>query len=119
MQSYIIETQVPTISIQAPTKLENASISDTTIVVMDDTGVLASSVNLSSSTASYSNLVCTQTSTTRVDCTVQIDDTGDISVSVTDRVGNNNSTTETGYVIDIISPLVSINTPVVAYSGNQ
>lgn len=55
---------------------------------MDDTGILAAAVNLSSSTASYSNLMCTQTNPTRVDCTVQIDGSGGVTVSVTDRAGN-------------------------------
>lgn len=79
-QSFTIETTLPTISLIAPTKIDNAAITDTTIVVMDDTGILANTVSLSSSTASYTNLVCTQTNPTRVDCTVQIDGSGDIAV---------------------------------------
>lgn len=118
-QSFVIETGAPTITFNAPTKIDNNAITDTTLTIMDDTGILAAAVNLSSSTASYTNLICTQTNPTRVDCTVQIDGSGNIAVSVTDGAGNTNTGSETGYIIDTDSPDVTINSPIGVYSGNQ
>ena len=43
----MIDTVAPIVAISAPTKLDNASIGDTTIVVTDETGVSSSDVSVS------------------------------------------------------------------------
>ncbi len=62
------------VTINAPTKILNNSITDTTIVVTGAAWVFATWVSIDpTSTASASNLICNQISSTRVECTVQID----------------------------------------------
>ncbi|MCB9808981.1 hypothetical protein H6776_01135 [Candidatus Nomurabacteria bacterium] len=110
-QSFIIETILPTITVTAPTKADNAAITNTTITVQDDTAINAGDVSVVATNTvgsfSISNVSCTQTNTSRVDCTLQIDDhtgTGDIQINVTDVAGNTNTATETGYEIDVTPP---------------
>ena len=45
-QSYIIDTTPPVVTITAPTKLDNAAITDTTIVVTDETAVNVADVSV-------------------------------------------------------------------------
>jgi hypothetical protein len=74
-QSYIIDNNPAVITITAPTKLSGTGITNTTIEIIDDNGVLAGNVIIgaltTSTTSAYS---CSQTNTSTVDCTIQIDD---------------------------------------------
>lgn len=54
---------------------------------------------------------CTQTSITRIDCTIQIDDSGDLTVSADDLAGNTDTDTEPNYIIDTIPPIISLVVP--------
>jgi surface protein len=119
-QSFIIDTNPPTVLISAPTKLDNSAITDTTITVTDDVGVLANGVTVaSSSTATTSAFSCTQTSASRVDCTIHIDSSGDLVIDVVDKAGNTASRTELGYVIDTTAPVVTVATPPAITLANQ
>ena len=90
----------PIIEINAPTKFSTTSITDTTIVVTDDEAILVSKVKLrSSNTAGVLNFSCTQTSTTRVDCTLEITSSGDLRLRATDEVGNDSIKDENGYLV--------------------
>ena len=117
-QSFIIDEIPPTIEITAPTKINNAAITNTTIVIQDDIAINAADVEISAINTTddfaISNIVCTQINTSRVDCTLQIDAQsggGDIQVSVTDVAGNLASQTETGYVIDVTPPILELIGP--------
>jgi hypothetical protein len=48
----------------------------------------------------------------QVDCTISIDDTGDLTISAQDTSANTDEATEINYIIDLIAPnipSVSIN----------
>lgn len=111
-QSYIVDRIDPVIAIDAPTKLDNAPISDTTILITDDVGIDVSDVSIStSSTLNFSAVSCVQTSNLRVDCTIQIDDSGDLVVSADDVAGNNTIQSELDYIIDTTPPVLTLITP--------
>ena len=96
-----IDTTDPVITISAPTKTATQAITDTTIQVTDDTAVTAANVSVEgATTATTSNLVCTQTNPTTVDCTISIDSTGDLTIAATDDASNTGVAVETGYVIN-------------------
>lgn len=62
------------ITITAPTKIDNASITDTTITVTDDIAINVADVTIDPVTsAGYSAFNCVQTNPARVDCTIQVD----------------------------------------------
>jgi len=111
-QSYIIDTVAPVIVITAPTKLDNVAITDTTIIITDDTAIDISDVSVAwSSTVTSSSFSCSQTSITRVDCTISIDDSGDLTISADDLAGNNDMETEPNYIIDTTPPVITLIVP--------
>jgi len=111
-QSYIIDTTPPVVTITAPTKLDNAAITDTTIIVTDETAINVADVSIDwLSTVTSSLYSCTQTSPSRVDCTISIDDSWDLTISADDVAGNTDTETETDYIIDTIPPVISLLTP--------
>lgn len=55
--------------------------------------------------------VCTQTSVTRVDCTISVDSSGDLTITADDLAGNNDTETEPNYIIDTGIPVISLITP--------
>ncbi|MGB3023339.1 MAG: BspA family leucine-rich repeat surface protein [Candidatus Saccharimonadales bacterium] len=120
-QSFIIDTTAPTVAISAPTKLDNGSITDTTITITDNVGIVVADVAIGvGSTASISNLNCTQTSATRVDCTVHVNSSGSLVIEVSDKAGNTASATELGYVIDTTSPVVAVgNLPAITLANQS
>ena len=108
---YLIDSVAPVISITAPTKSSNATITNTTIRVTDDVGVSSSTVRVSG-TSTPNTLNCTQTSATRVDCTVHVTTSGTLTVNAADDVGNAaTQVSETGYAIDSVAPSISITAP--------
>jgi len=61
----------PAVVITAPTKLDNGSITDTTIQVTDAGGITAANVTVAgTTTATTSAFSCTQTDANTVDCTI-------------------------------------------------
>lgn len=109
--AFVIETNAPTITITAPTKQSNTAITSTTVTIFDDTRIDANDVSITTTNQtggfSISNVSCTQTNATRVDCTLQIDGndgTGDIRVTATDVAGNESNRSEVGYQIDTTPP---------------
>ena len=116
-QTYNIDTDTPTITITAPTKLKNSSITDTTIRVTDNYGIKASDVNVAAgSTVITSSFNCTQTNNTQVDCTTSIDGPADgaphdLQIIAEDLAGNSVSATESGYIIDTTAPAAPSTAP--------
>ncbi len=75
----------PVVAITAPTTTSPADITDTTISVTDELGVLAADVVVASTTtAGYSNFSCQQITATQVDCIIEITASGDLVISATD-----------------------------------
>ena len=118
MPGYLIipDTVAPVISITAPTKNSNTTITDTTVVVTDDKSILSSDIILGSgNTAGVSNLNCLQTSPAQVFCTLEITASGDLQITATDAAGNAQDANENGYVIapapDTEKPVISITAP--------
>ena len=117
------DTEKPQITINAPTKVSNATIVDTTIVVTDNEAIMASAVELgASNTAGTSNLNCTQTSVVQVDCTIDVTTSGDLHISATDEAGNAENIEEAGYQItppnlDTEKPQITINAPTKVSNG--
>lgn len=91
---YTIDQIDPEITITAPTKASTITISDTTVRITDNYLIALNGISITGGTAS-----CILTSPTEINCTVSIPLTGDLSVSATDRSGNNVSLVESGYVI--------------------
>jgi len=111
-QSYVIDTVAPIVTITAPTLIDNVIIADTTIVVTDDVAIDVWDVSVSgTSTLASSLFVCTQTSVTRVDCTISVDSSGDLTITADDLAGNNDTETEPNYIIDTGIPVISLITP--------
>lgn len=102
----------PTVTITAPTKLSNTSITDTTIRVTDDAGIPVANVVIGGgTTVPVSGYTCIQTSVTEVNCTISIDASGDLEITATDTGGNVASSSELGYVIDTTPATITINAP--------
>ncbi|MFZ6014785.1 MAG: peptidoglycan-binding protein [Patescibacteria group bacterium] len=109
---YIVDNTDPVVAITAVTKNYNASITDTTIQVTDDSGILAANVTVDgSTTATVTNFNCTQTDGKTVDCTISIDSSGDLTIAAVDYASNSDTDTETGYLIDDQAPVVTITAP--------
>lgn len=87
--SYIIERTPPVIVITAPTTSGTDGITDTTITVTDDVAVNANDVFIDGTSSSAARLFnCTQTSTTQVDCTIDIASSGNLVILARDRSDN-------------------------------
>ncbi len=124
-----IDNEAPVITITAPTKLSNASITNTTIVVTDNVGINAWDVLISWSwTVTASALVCTQSGSTIVNCTISIDDSWNLVISATDIAWNPSVETESWYFLDTIAPNVpsvsvnidapqTVDTPEISFSA--
>jgi len=112
----IEDTTEPVITITAPTKLNNGSITDTTITITDNYLVATGDISIWSWTVSASDLVCTQTSLTQVDCTISVDSTWDLVINASDVAWNTDTATEVTYIIDTVAPnapsiVVDVNPP--------
>ncbi len=109
--NYIIDSTRPVITITAPTKSSVTTITDTTIRITDNNAIASTSISISGS-ATPTSLVCVQTSSTRVDCTVSITTNGDLLVDATDVVGNSAlQTSEVGYFLNSLTPMIVITAP--------
>ncbi len=108
--SFVIDPIVPIITITAPTLVSNTWIANTTIRVTDNIWIYATGVNVwVETTAIVSNLSCTQTTSTQVDCTIQIDDDGDLVIKVEDLAKNTVSGIQVWYMIDTVYPVITLS----------
>ncbi len=117
-QVFVVDTVNPVVTITAPTKRSNRSITDTSIRVSDDHGIQLTHVQVDSAhtTVQYSAFSCVQTHSSQVDCTVSIDGPTDgnaytFAVSAEDRAGNRSQSQEGGYVIDVTPPAAPLTAP--------
>ncbi|MDD5738513.1 MAG: hypothetical protein PHY72_01095 [Candidatus Pacebacteria bacterium] len=105
--NYIIDTVTPFITITAPAKILNTSITNTTVHVFDDIGILSANVIVdASTTAGTSAFICMQTDQKTVDCAIHIDSSGSLTIRALDNGGNIATHIESGYLIDTIAPTV-------------
>ena len=108
MQGYQVTTSMgggdtmrSTITINAPTKISSSAITDTTIVIIDNEAIDAEMVSvLGDTTADVSNLSCTQTSSKRIDCSIDIASSGDLRLKAVDQAGNIAYRKMEGYLIN-------------------
>lgn len=119
----------PTITFNAPTKLKNSPITDSTVRIFYELGITPSNVALVGTNAS--NLNCTQTTSQQLDCTVSVNTTGSLQVRTSGLVSSTTATTtatEAGYIIDTIPPstpsiglntAAGINNPTVTFSSTD
>jgi len=117
-KNLVIDTTAPVIAITAPTHVSGANIADTTINVTDDHGLLASQVTATSSTAGYSNFICTQTDAVTVDCTIDITSSGDLTINSHDFASNLGTQTELGYTISTLAPIIVITAPTKIFNAD-
>lgn len=96
----------PNISFNAPTKIKNSPITNTTVVVQDFTGIDDADVS-----AVGGSVSCAQTNEFRVDCTSVVLVSGDLVVNAEDLAGNPSSSSSTGYVIENTDPVIQITAP--------
>lgn len=102
----VIDTTGPSIGFNAPKKVSNADITNTTVTVIDTGGVLVADVVV---TGGVKN--CTQTLSSQVSCTITISSSGTVSISATDSVGNDTNTSIPGYIIETVAPQIAISAP--------
>lgn len=125
-----IDTTLPNISITAPTKLDNASITDTSFTLTDTNGVDISSIVLGTGSLSASGLSCTPASgiATSVTCSVSIDTSGNFSVTASDVAGNTRTVYENNYIVDTLAPSTptvtvdtsaGVNTPTLTFASTD
>ena len=107
--SFIIDIVSPIWLFNVPTLLSHTGITNTTVTITDDIMIYATWVTLSwTTTANISNFSCVQINTTTVECSMQVNDDGDIVIQIEDYAGNIISVAQTGYVIDTIYPVINI-----------
>jgi hypothetical protein len=61
-------------------------------------------------TATYSSFNCVQTNPSRIDCTIQIDSSGDLEIDADDVAGNSANESEDNYIVDTVAPILSLVT---------
>ena len=116
----IVDATNPVITINPPTKLSNKNIDNIVITVTDNNGILAEDVSInSSSTGGPTNLVCTQSGTKKVNCTVMITKSGNLIINAVDEATNSASKMEDNFVIDRILPVVSITSDTPINNSNK
>ncbi|MDE1970513.1 MAG: peptidoglycan-binding protein [Patescibacteria group bacterium] len=109
---YVIDTTPPVVMITAPTLNSNDDITDTTIHVTDDNAIFAANVLVdASSTAFTHHYVCVQTDSKTVDCTIEIDTSGNVIVDATDAAHNTATQTQSGYILMHPGPSIHITPP--------
>ena len=95
------DASIPLITINAPTKIANEPIRNTTITVTDNTEIRATDVAIRDiTTAGIDNFNCAQSGSRQVTCTIDIISSGDLSLIATDAAGNVHLNTENDYVIN-------------------
>jgi hypothetical protein len=112
MGSVILDTTAPTLTITAPTKSSNTTITNTTIQAVDSNGLLAAKVTIdSSTTAGVTNYNCVQTNVNTVDCSIDIVSSGSLAIKAIDNVRNQIIVTESGYLISSVAPIIVVTAP--------
>ena len=115
-----VDATNPVITINPPTKLSNKNIDNIVITVTDNNGILAEDVSInSSSTGGPTNLVCTQSGTKKVNCTVIVTKSGNLIINAIDQATNSASKMEDDFVIDRVLPVVSITSDTPINSSNK
>lgn len=99
IEDYIIDLNLPVITINAPTKTSATTITDTTITITDDHLINITDVN-----ATGGVIVCVQTTQVQINCSASISESGDLTINATDASGNTVNKTETGYRITTGAP---------------
>ena len=112
----IADTTRPFILVDAPTKISNTTIRNTTLTIRDLVGINASDVIIrDNNTVGISNFNCQQIDTTTVNCTLDILTSGDLRIGATDRAGNVTYRSELGYQIsqssDTTRPFILVDAP--------
>ena len=106
----------PRITVDAPTKISDGPITDTTIVATDNQGLSRFGVTIRpDNEAGVENFNCVQTSTQRVDCTIDITSSGTLKLRVRDWEGNLAHINVDGYEIT----QVQNQQPELIHPGNQ
>ena len=110
------------IQIKSPTRVSNTTITDTTIIAQSPAGLSKNKVSIRpDNTAGVSNFNCTQTSNTRVDCTIHITSSGILRLKATDQAGNVSYKSKPGYEISAVSttrkPRITVYAPTKVSNG--
>ena len=105
IEGYIIDVQGPQITINAPTKTSSATITDTTLHIVDNYIVQAEDI-----TATGGVIQCSNTNSSTVDCTVSISDSGNLTINAVDSVNNESNAIEQNYLITGSVPAAFIPT---------
>ncbi len=101
----------PLITITAGEKIDTRPVTDTKVVVTDDTAIAVENVTVdATSIVTVTDFSCAQTSGTKVTCTMTIDGSGDLVIRAVDGHANVATVQESGYVIsrvvDVAKPKV-------------
>ncbi len=125
----IIVVPAPVINIIAPTVWSSWSIADTEIIVDWSGWVYATGVFIDSgTTAAVSDLICTQITSQRVECTINVNSSGVLRIKAVDRLETEWIASEWNYIVDEIPPSVpnvsvdtlwayNINNPQIMFSS--
>ncbi|USN57160.1 MAG: hypothetical protein H6766_01460 [Candidatus Peribacteria bacterium] len=115
--TFLIDTIAPVIGIVAPQLTYTGNITTTTITITDDIALVTGDVTVSLigvvGDLILQDVVCVQTYTSQVDCSLVVSSSsagsGVLQVGVTDVAGNVMSALQTGYSIDTLGPLVNFS----------
>ncbi|NLE07039.1 MAG: BspA family leucine-rich repeat surface protein [Parcubacteria group bacterium] len=122
-QKYFYDTEAPTTTVSAPTKIKKDDIDDISITVTDNVEMYASSTSLvtDSTTASVTNWDCQICDIDRrkLNCAATVASSGDIVFRSTDQAGNTSTTTIAGFVVDRVAPVVVISTSTSIINNNN
>ncbi len=101
----------PVVNITSPTVISNAPITDTTIEVTGPNPI----TSISASGAGYSNLNCSPAlpQAGPINCTVQINTTGTLTITAVDSSGATGNSTK-DYVVDTVGPVITFTDDVQA-----
>ena len=121
-----ITTSGPTITITAPTKSSTDDIANTTIGIVDYDGLSLGNISIAGpNTVVFSNFLCTRIYSSQINCTINIESSGNLVIRAADDSGNVSVKAENGYVItrpdgdgDGI-PDVSDNCPLISNAGQE
>ena len=92
----------------APTKLSSGAIIDTTLIVTWSSTIYATGITIDPSSTITGSIICNQTNSLQVDCTVTITSSGNLVIRWTDANGTWILFTENDYIIDTNPPTINI-----------
>lgn len=122
-QKYFYDTEVPNITISAPTRAKKDNIDDIAITVTDNIEMYSDDawVDEDNSSATVTGWSCAPCSIDRrkLNCTVTVTGSGDLVIKSADKARNESSSLPITFTVDRLAPVVGFNTPLSYVNSNN